>query len=85
MFIKALDEKKTWRFVLTGWMHPTTNDSNGKEVLRLEVSWSSEYDRLANYNSKALHAIFNGDNQIKLFAICKSTKNAWDILQTTYE
>ena len=39
-----------------------------------------------NYNSKALHAIFNrvDANQIKLITTSESTKE-WDILKTTYE
>ena len=52
-FIKALDER-VWRSMLTGWTHPTTKDDQGKVILKLEFSWSTEDDKLANYNSKAL-------------------------------
>ena len=59
--IKALDEW-TWRSVLINWNYPKTKDDEGKVILKPEVSWSSGDDRLANYNSKALHAIFKGVN-----------------------
>ena len=62
-------------------------DSEGKKVLKLEIDWSIEDDRLANYNNKALHAIFNecDVNQIKPISSCETAKEAWDILQTTFE
>ena len=50
-FIKALDEK-AWRSVLTGWKHPTTKDDKGNVTLTPEEKWSSDDDRLTNYNSK---------------------------------
>ena len=64
--IKALD-KKASRSILIGWKHPTIIDKEAKVTLKHEVSWSFEDDRLANYNFKALHVIFNGvdANQIK--------------------
>ena len=42
---------------------------------------------MANYNNKALHAIFNrcDADHIKLISSCETTKEAWDILQTTFE
>ena len=42
---------------------------------------------MANYNNKALNTIFNGcdANHIKLILSCETTKEAWDILQTTFE
>ena len=58
-FIKAIDEK-TWRVVLTGyWEHPVTKDTEGKEILKPKITWSTEEDKLANNNSKSLNAIFN--------------------------
>ena len=58
VFIKAINEK-AWRYVLIGWKHPITKDSEGKEILKLEITWSTEEDMLANNNSKVLNAIFN--------------------------
>ena len=65
--------------MLTGWTHPITKDDEGKLIIKSKISWSFEDDRLANYNSKALHTIFNGvdSNQIKLTVLYKSTKEAW--------
>ena len=62
-------------------------DSDGKKVLKLEVDWSNDHDHLANYNNKALPAIFNryDADQIKQISSCKTTKEAWEILQTTFE
>ena len=42
---------------------------------------------LANYNNKALHAIFNGCDvdHIKLVSSCETANKAWEILQTTFE
>ncbi|KAI3463689.1 hypothetical protein Pfo_020352 [Paulownia fortunei] len=46
-----------------------------------------EDEKIANYNSKALNAIFSAVdvNQFKLIATCESVKEAWEILQTAYE
>ncbi|XP_024019486.1 uncharacterized protein LOC112091030 [Morus notabilis] len=85
-FIKAQDEK-AWRAVLTGWKHPVTKDTEGKENLKPEESWSTDEDRLANYNSRALNAIFNGVdvNHFKMISTCESTKDAWEILEVAHE
>ena len=85
-FIKALDEK-AWRAVLTGWEYPTTKDDKGKFVPKPEESWTSDEDRLANNNSKALNAIFNvvDANQFKLISTCETAKEGWTIQETTYE
>ena len=45
---------------MTGWEHPVTKDSEGEEILKPKITWSTEEDMLANNNSKALNAIFNG-------------------------
>ena len=68
---------------MTGWEHPIIKDSEGKEILKPEITWSTEEDRLANNNYKALNVIFNGvdSNQFKLILTCETTKNAWEILQ----
>ena len=76
-FIKAIDEK-AWRSVLTGWEHPVTKDTKGNEILKPEITWSMEEDRVANNISKTLNAIFNWvyANQFKLISTCKTTKDA---------
>ena len=67
-----------WRSILTRWTPPTVTTSEGKKVLKPEVDWSNGDDRLANYNNKALHAIFNGcdANHIKLISSCETAKEA---------
>ena len=85
-FMKAIDGK-AWRFVLTRWEHLAIKDTEGKEILKPEITWSTENDRLANNNSKALNAIFNGvdANQFKLISTCETAKDAWEILQMTHK
>ena len=62
-------------------------DSEGKKVLKPEVDQSNDDDRLVNYNNKALHTVFNGcdADHIKLISSCETAKEAWEILQTTFE
>ena len=52
-----------------------------------KIYQSTEDDRLVNYNSKALYAIFNRCNadHIKLISSCEIAKDLWDILQTIFE
>ncbi|XP_024026995.1 uncharacterized protein LOC112093201 [Morus notabilis] len=85
-FIKAIDER-AWRLILTEWTHPTTTDNSGNVTLKLEETWLTDEDRLANYNSKALNVVFNvvDVNQFKLISTCESTKEAWEILQIAHE
>ena len=68
-FIRALDVR-AWRSILIGWTPPTTTDGEGKKMIKPKVDWSNDDDPLANYNNKALHAIFNGcnANHIKLIS-----------------
>ena len=70
-FIKALDER-AWRSVLSCWKHSTITNYKGKTSQKLELEWTSEEDKLASYNSKALNAIFNAvdSNQFKLISTC---------------
>ena len=72
---------------MTRWSPPTTKDSDGNEAIKAEIDWSNDDDKLADYNNKALHAIFNGVDaeQIKLISSCESANGVWDILQTTFE
>ncbi|XP_012850836.1 PREDICTED: uncharacterized protein LOC105970548 [Erythranthe guttata] len=49
--------------------------------------WSDEEVRIADYNSKATNAILSciDEDQFKLISMCKSSKEAWDVLQEAYE
>ena len=85
-FIKSVDEK-AWKAILTGWDHPMTRNDKRESVLKPEVEWTANEDKLANNNSKALNAIFNAvdANQFKLISTCETAKEAWEILQTAHE
>ncbi|KAI3453567.1 hypothetical protein Pfo_010230 [Paulownia fortunei] len=62
-------------------------DEQLEEVLKPEDQWNTEDEKIANYNSNALNAIFSAVdvNQLKLIATCESAKEAWTTLQTAYE
>ena len=62
-------------------------DNEGKIVPKPELEWSSKEDKLENNNRNALNAIFNGvgHNQLKLIFTMELAKEAWDILEVTYE
>ena len=86
VFIRALDVR-VWRSILIGWTPLTVTDSEGKSSIKPEIDWSNDDDRLVNHNNKTLHAIFNGYDveHIKLISSSEMAKEAWDILQTTFE
>ena len=73
------------RSILTQQSPPTTNDSKDNETIKVEIDWSNNDDKLANYN-KVLNVIFNGVDakQIKLMSSCEPVKEAYD-LKTTFE
>ena len=85
-FIKAQDEK-AWRAILSGWSPPTEKGEDGSTIVKSELIWDTEEEKLSSYNNKALHAIFNGvgESFIKLVSTCVSAKDAWTILQTQFE
>ena len=86
VFIRAFDVKAQ-KSILTRWTPPIVTDDEGKKVLKPEVDLSNDDDHLAKYNNKALHTIFNGcdTDHIKFLSSCETTKEAWEILQTTFE
>ena len=60
-------------------LQPTLTYEEGKKVLKAEINWSADDDKLANYNNKVLHVIFNGFDveHIKLISSCESANEAW--------
>ena len=82
-FIKAIDEQ-AWKSVLTGWIHPTVTDAEGKTTRKAELKWTTLDDRLANGN---YNAIFNAVNQtqFKLISTREMENEAWEILETAHE
>ena len=75
-FLQSLDEK-VQQAVEIGWTKP-------KEVL---ADWDEVKNKVANFNSRALNALFSAvtNEEFKKISSTKTAKEAWTILQTTYE
>ena len=75
-FLRSLDEK-VWQAVEIGWTKP-------KEAL---ADWDEAKIKAANFNSRALNALFSAvtNEEFKKISSTKTAKEAWTILQKTYE
>ena len=75
-FLQSLDEK-VWQAVETSWTKP-------KEA---PADWDDAKIKVANFNSRALNAIFSvvTNKEFKKISSTETVKEAWTILQTTYE
>ena len=75
-FLCAIDES-VWDFIENGYVKPTT----------AKFEWDKIALALANANSKAVNAIFCGvsPNEFHRISHVKIAKEAWKILETTYE
>ena len=75
-FLQSLDEK-VWQAVEIGWTKP-------KEA---SADWDEAKIKVANFNNKALNALFSAiiNEEFKKISSTKTVKEAWTILQTTYE
>ena len=75
-FLQSLD-KKVWQAVEIGWTKP-------KEV---PVNQDEAKIKAANFNSKALNALFNAvtNEEFKKISSTETAKEAQTILQTTYK
>ena len=76
VFLQALGEQ-VWQAVEVGWIKP-------KEVL---LDWDEATIIAANFNSRALNALFYGvtNEEFKKISSTKVAKEAWTILETTNE
>ena len=76
VFLQCLDEK-VWQAMEIGWTKP-------KEAL---TDWDNAKIKATNFNSRALNAIFNAitNEKFKKISSTETTKEAWTILQKTYE
>ena len=76
VFLQSLD-KKVWQAVEIGWTKPKQAPTN----------WDDAKIKAANFNSKALNAIFNAvtNEEFKKISSTETAKETWTILQTTYE
>ena len=74
--MQSLDEK-VWQAVEISWTKPT-------EAL---ANWNDAKIMVANFNSRALNALFNAvtNEEFKKISSTETAKKAWTILQTTYE
>ena len=75
-FLQAIDEN-VWQAVEVGWVKP-------KEV---PVDQDKAKIKAANFNSRALNALFSGvtNEEFKKISFTEIAKEAWTILETTYE
>ena len=75
-FLQSLDEK-VWQAVEIGWTKP-------KDV---SADWDEAKIKVANFNNRALNALFNvvTNKEFKKISSTETAKEAWTILQTTYE
>ena len=76
VFLQSLDEK-VWQVVEIGSTKPT----------EASADWDDAKIKAANFNSGALNVIFNAvtNEEFKKISSTKIAKEAWTILQTTYE
>ncbi|XP_031111886.1 uncharacterized protein LOC116015856 [Ipomoea triloba] len=78
-----------WKTVLSGWDHPTkAGEKEGDPpVIKPEVEWTMAETTTASYNAKALDIFFSliHESQFNLITGCATAKEAWEILETTYE
>ena len=74
--MQSLDEK-VWQAVEIGW-------TKQKEA---SVDWDEAKIKAANFNSRALNALFSviTNEEFKKISSTETAKEAWTILQTTYE
>ena len=75
-FLQSLDEK-VWQGVEIGWTKPMEASAN----------WDDAKIKAANFNSKALNALFSAvtNEEFKKISSTETAKEAWTILQTTYK
>ena len=75
-FLQSLDEK-VWQTVEIGWTKP--KEASGY--------WGEAKIKAANFNSIALNALLSAvtNEEFKKISSIETAKEAWTILQTTYE
>ena len=76
VFLQSLDEK-VWQIVKIGQNKPTEAPTDGDHA-KIKV---------ANFNCRALNALFSAvtNEEFKKISSTETAKEAWTILQTTYE
>ena len=76
VFLQTLGEQ-VWQAIEIGWIKP-------KEA---PVNWDEATIIAANFNSRAMNALFCGvtNEEFKKISSTKVAKEAWTILETTYK
>ncbi|XP_062076044.1 uncharacterized protein LOC133780190 [Humulus lupulus] len=84
-FLRAVDER-VWMAVEDGWKCPTVVEDEVVKPKQMSL-WTAEEMEMANFNSKAMHALFNAvsTNQLKVIANCEISKEAWEKLRIKNE
>ncbi|XP_062104227.1 uncharacterized protein LOC133815396 [Humulus lupulus] len=84
-YLKSIDER-VWMAVSEGWT-PPTEIFGDVDIAKAASKWTTDEIEKANFNSKALNAIFNvvSTNQMKVVANCEIAKEAWDKLKIKNE
>ena len=72
----SLDEK-VWQAIEIGWT----------KLKEAPTDWDEAKIKAANFNSRALNALFSAvtNEDFKKISSTKTAKEAWTILQTTYQ
>ena len=75
-FLQALVEK-VWQAVEVGWI----------KLKEASVNWDEATIKAANFNSRALNALFSGvtNEEFKKISSTEVAKEVWTILKTAYE
>ena len=74
-FLQSLDEK-VWQAVEIGWT----------KLTEASTDWDDAKIKAANFNSKALNALFSAvtNEEFKKISFTETAKEVWTILQITY-
>ncbi|XP_062094311.1 uncharacterized protein LOC133800368 [Humulus lupulus] len=84
-FLRVVDER-VWMAVEDGWKCPTFVEDEVVKPKQMSL-WTTQEMERANFNSKAMHALFNAvsTNQLKVIANCEIAKEAWEKLRIKNE
>ena len=76
VFLQSLD-KKVWQVMEIDWTKPT----------EVPADWDDAKIKAENFHSRALNALFSAvtNEEFKKISFTETAKEAWTILQTTYE
>ncbi|XP_068312504.1 COP1-interactive protein 1-like [Pyrus communis] len=92
-FLWALDDR-VWLAVEEGWEPPTVSETKGEgqssvtiSMLKPRRQWSEDERIISTFNQRALNALFTAvsPEQFNYISKCTTAKEAWDILEVTYE